>query len=198
MARNLDTEKQFLVITNIDGPMHDAYRIMHADIVSFDDDYDVTVYGTVICISNTDERFKEVAIKCTCRFFGILVDPYVIRTKKDYVPSAKAESAYIGVPTSHDVLIWPDDYWGITYPHITLVPPTHKIHTCSEKLFPVEYFMSEILMTENTCVHHVLFENDAPHHITRAVRNGMKPVIAGKEVIGGTQYTECRGHSVIM
>ena len=196
MARQLESEKRFLVLTNVSHPILDAYRIMNAAIHPFDFEPDDS-FGTVICLS-TEDVFEPIAKKCKCRFFGILIRPegYTIRQKKDYV-AAKAEGAYIGVPTLHDGDIFHEEFWAVTYPHITIVPPNHKIHLSADKLGPVDYFCSELMRTENTYVHHVLL-GEEPHHITRGVRNGMKPVIAGKEVVPGKMYTECTGHSVIM
>jgi hypothetical protein len=199
MSRQLDSEKPFLILTNLEShPIIDAYRIMNAVIRPFDSDQDRSPFGTIICLS-TEDVFEPIAKSCECRFFGILPfhDGFIIRQKKEYVPSAKAEGAYIGIPTLHEKEDYPPEFWAITYPHITLVPPNHKIHLSADKLQQFDYFYSEFELTENTYVHHVLMES-GPHHITRAVRNGMKPVIAGKEVSPGKMYTKCIGHSVIM
>lgn len=198
MAR-FDSEKKFLVLTDVhDHPILDAYRIMNADIVFIDQSYDITQYGTLICLATLDAYLAILARKTPIRFFGILIGEhgYTIKQKKDYLPMSRLENGYIGVPTLHESLECPEGFWSVAYPHITLVPPSHKIYLSSDQLKPVDYFTSELMTTENTMVHHVLM--DEPHHITRAVRNGMKPVIAGKEVVGGSHYTECRGHSVIM
>ena len=198
MARQLNSEKKFLVVTDVENhPILDAYRIMNADIVFIDQPYDISLYGTMICLTAL-EAYLVTLSRTPLRFFGILLsDGYAIKQKKDYRPDEKLENGYIGVPTVHDPILCPDNFWSVTYPHITLVPPSHTIHVHAKELRPVEYFCSELLYTENTYVHHVLL-GDMPHHITRAVRQGMKPVIAGKEVFGGSHYTECSGHSVIM
>ena len=199
MARQLDSEKTFLVLTDLDThPILDAYRIMNAVILPLDAAYDPAPYGTLIALSDSEALFPA-ASKTPLRFFGILLTPdgYRIRQKKDYDPAARLENGYIGVPTVHDPSAAVDDFWNVTYPHITLVPPSHKVHLSADKLGPVEYFCSDLMLTENTYVHHVLLL-DRPHHITRAVRTGKKPVLAGKEVVPGKYYTECSGHSVIM
>jgi hypothetical protein len=59
------------------------------------------------------------------------------------------------------------------------------------------YSYSELISTENTYTHHVLI-GEEPHHITRMVRIGMKPVIAGKEIVSGMYYSTRIGYSVIM
>jgi hypothetical protein len=196
MDRKLDSEKTFLILTDVDAhPILDAYRIMNAVIQPLDSPYDSSLYGTLICLSSSEESFRLLS-KTSLRFFGILIgDEYKIRIKKDYDPAAKLENGYIGVPTFHEPMECPEGYWRVTYPHITIVPPSHKIHLSSLHL--VEYFCGELVATENTYVHHVLL-GDKPHHITRAVRNGKKPVIAGHEVVPGSHYTEGSGHSVIM
>lgn len=198
MARQLDSEKTFLVLTDLDThPILDAYRIMNAVILPLDTEYDPALYGTLIALSTSEEFFSTLS-KTPLRFFGILItsEGYRIRQKKDYDPAARLENGYIGVPTVHDPSAAVDGFWNVTYPHITLVPPSHKVYLSADKLIPVEYFCSDLMLTENTYVHHVLL--DQPHHITRAVRNGKKPVLAGKEVVPGKYYTECSGHSVIM
>ena len=198
MSRQLDSEKPFLILTNLEShPILDAYRIMNAAIRPIDSDQDRSPFGTIICLS-TEDVFGPIAYSCECRFFGILIqDGFIIRQKKDYVPWAKAEGAYIGIPTLHEKEEYPPEFWAVTYPHITLVPPNHKIHLSADKLENLDYYYSELELTENTYVHHVLMKS-GPHHITRAVRNGMKPMIAGNEVTPGKMYTECVGHSVIM
>lgn len=196
MARQLDTEKRFLVLTDVPShPILHAYQLMQADILPFDASYELIHYGTMIAFSSSDETWSELS-KTPLRFFGILITPegYTIKTKKDYDSTRKTENGYIGVPTHH-LIIAPEGFWSVTYPHITIVPPTHKLHTFSDKLTPVEYFYSELMETENTYVYHVLM--DTPHHITMAVRNGKKPIL-GKEVVPGNHYTEGSGHAVIM
>jgi len=199
MARQLDSEKTFLVLTDMPThPMIESYRIMNAVILSLDSSYDSSLYGTLIAISASEETFATLS-KTSLRFFGILVgDTYTIRTKKDYHPTSKAESGYIAVPTFHEPATWPEGFWGVAYPHITLVPPSHKIQASAEMLFLVECFYSDLMLTENTYVHHVLLGEKQACHITRAVRHGKKPVLAGQEVVPGVRYTECSGHSVIM
>jgi hypothetical protein len=197
MARQLDTEKRFLVLTDVPShPILAAYQLMQADIRPFDASYELIHYGTMIAFSTSDETWSELS-KTPLRFFGILMTPegYTIKQKKDYDPFARLENGYIGVPTHH-LIISPEGFWSVTYPHITMVPPTHKLHSFADKIAPVEYFYSELMETKNTYVYHVLM--DTPHHITMAVRHGKKPVIAGTEVVPGNHYTECSGHAVIM
>jgi hypothetical protein len=198
MSLQLDSEKPFLILTDLEShPILDAYRIMNATICPFDSDQDRSPFGTIICLS-TQDVFEPIATTCECRFFGILIqDGFIIRQKKDYIPSAPAESAYIGIPTVHDAEEYPPEFWAVTYPNITLVPPNHKIHLSADKLEYLDYFYGELTLTENTYVHHVLMK-EGSYHITRAVRNGMKPAIAGTEVTPVNRYTECEGHSVIM
>jgi hypothetical protein len=197
MARHLSSERPFLVITDVEAhPLLDSYRIMNAVQVTPDFSGNFSDYGTVICFS-THDYFAAFASQCTSRFFGILLkgEEMTILPKSKYV-TAKLESAYIGIPTEHTATDCPG-FWSVTYPHITVVPPNHKIHNYAGMLRTYEYEYSELISTENTYTHHVRLEND-PHHITRMVRDGMKPVIAGKEIVCGTHYTRCTGHAVIM
>lgn len=185
---------KYLVLTDVyTHPILDAYRIMNADIVFIDQSYDISQYGTLICLSTLNAYLATLAKITPIRFFGILIGThgYTIKQKKDYCPMARVEQGCIGVPTLHDTLVCPEGFGEVT-PHIIIVPTSRKIYLSSDQLKPVDYFTSELITTENTMVHHVLM--DMPRYITRAVRNGMKPV--GKEV--GYHYTECTGHSVIM
>jgi len=199
MARNLSTELPFLIITDVDEhPILRSYRVMKATIVSPSNIPDMTSFGTVICLSTSGEYFSEVANRCASRFFGILIqETYTILPKSKYVKGAKLESAYIGIPTEHSKEGCPDGFWEVSYPHITMVPPNHKIFNYADMLQDYEYTYSELISTENTYTHHVLIGED-PHHITRMVRIGMKPVIAGKEIVSGTHYSRMNGHAVIM
>lgn len=198
MARHLSSERPFLVVTDVEAhPLLESYRIMNAVQVTPDAVGDLSDYGTVICFSTHDDYFASIA-SCAARFFGILLkgEEMVILPKSKYV-DAKLESAYIGIPTEHTATECPEGFWCVTYPHVTVVPPNHKIHNYSGMLRMYEYSYSELISTENTYTHHVWLDND-PHHITRMVRDGMKPVIAGKEIGCGTYYISCTGHAVIM
>jgi hypothetical protein len=200
MARNLSTELPFLIITNVEShPLLRSYHIMNATVISPTECIDFSKYGTIICFSMSDEYFSIVANQCSSRFFGILLreESFEIVPKSKYCQGAKLESAYIGIPTAHSKETCPDGFWEVTYPHITIVPPNHKIHNYAGMLHEYEYSYSELISTENTYTHHVLI-GEEPHHITRMVRDGMKPVIAGKEIVSGTHYTTCVGHAVIM
>ena len=200
MARNLSTERPFLIVTDVDShPILRSYHVMNATMVSPSNIPDLTPFGTVICLSTSGDYFSEVANRCSARFFGILINEtgYTILPKSKYVTGAKLESAYIGIPTEHSKEGCPDGFWEVSYPHITMVPPNHKIFNYADMLHDYEYTFSELISTENTYSHHVLV-GDEPHHITRMVRNGMKPVIAGKEIVSGTHYTRTNSHAVIM
>ena len=199
MARQLSTERPFLVMTDVPAhPLLESYRTMNAVMLPFSE-VDLSPYGTVIGFSTSEKHFHTLANQCSCRFFGILLQDgsFVILPKSKYVTGAKLESAYMGIPTPHPALDCPEGFWSVTYPHITMVPPNHKIHQYAGMLQEYEYSYSELISTENTYTHHALI-GDEPHHITRMVRNGMKPVIAGKEIVCGTQYTLSKGHAVLM
>jgi hypothetical protein len=200
MTRQLSTERPFLVMTDVDAhPLLDAYRIMNAVMTSFSEVDVPPTYGTVIGFSTSEQHFHSVA-HCSCRFFGILLKEdgsLVIFPKSKYVTGAKLESAYLGIPTEHTKLTCPEGFWAVTYPHITIVPPNHKIHQYARLLREFNYSYSELISTENTYSHHVLI-GDESHHITRMVRNGMKPVIAGKEIVHGTHYENVTGYAVLM
>jgi hypothetical protein len=199
MARNLSTERPFLVITDVDAhPILRSYHVMNATMATPTEVVDFSQFGTVICFSTSDSYFSAVANQCTCRFFGILLnESCTILPKSKYCPGAKLESAYIGIPTEHSAEVCPDGFWKVAYPHITIVPPNHKIYNYAGMLHDYEYSYSDLISTENTYTHHVLIGEES-HHITRMVRDGMKPVIAGKEIVSGTHYTTCVGHAVIM
>ena len=200
MARNLSTERPFLVVTDVSThPILQAYHIMHATIVSPSGEVDMSLYGTVICLSTTDTYFSEVAHRCEGRFFGLLIqeDDCVILPKSKFVTGAKLESAYIGIPTEHETVDCPEGFWTVSYPHITVVPPNHKIHNYAGMIREYTFVYSELISTENTYTHHALIGED-PHHITRMVRTGMKPVIAGKEIVAGNHYSRCTSYAVIM
>ncbi len=209
MARNLSTERPFLIVTDVeDHPMLQSYRVMRATIMKPYETVDVTPFGTVICLSTTDGYFSDVAHQCACRFFGIVLrdgsgsGSVEVLPKSKYVTGAKLDNAYIGIPTDHTPLTCPEGFWEVSYPHITLVPPNHKIHNYAGMLRNCVFSYSDLITTENTYTHHAMVGPDKePHHITRLVRNGMKPVIAGKEIVGkdavyGNRYST--GHAVIM
>jgi len=204
MARNLSTERPFLIVTDMDDhPILQSYRVMRATFIAPYEDVDMTPFGTVICVSTHDGYFSDVAHKCSVRFFGLVVsEAIVVIPKSMYVTGAKLDNAYIGIPTDHTPLTCPEGFWEISYPHITLVPPNHKIHNYAGMIRNYTFSYSELITTENTYTHHARLGPDhEPHHITRLVRNGMKPVIAGKEIVGkevvyGNRYST--GHAVLM
>jgi hypothetical protein len=209
MTRNLATERPFLIVTDMDDhPILQSYKVMRATIVPPYEKVDMTPFGTVICLSTTDGFFSDVAHQCEGRFFGLVTTTYAedamveVLPKSKFVTGAKLDNAYIGIPTDHPPITCPEGFWEVTYPHITLVPPNHKIHNYGGMLRNYVFSHTDLLTTENTYVHHAVIGPDKePHHITRLVRNGMKPVIAGKELEGkrfvyGTRYTV--GHAVIM
>jgi hypothetical protein len=114
MSRNLSTERPFLIITDFEEhPILQSYRIMNATFILPTEDIDFNQYGTVICVSTSDGYFSAVATQCSSRFFGIIIKYGYLQVmpKSTYCPSAKLESAYIGIPTSHSKENCPDGFW---------------------------------------------------------------------------------------
>ena len=119
----------------------------------------------------------------------------------DEILSSKC-NGYVGIPVIMNVEEIPHGMWCVSYPHITLVPPSgsNKFNENIELIGqPIEFDMSELIKTQNTYSHSVILSGEE-HHVTRIVLDGQKPFIAKKEMTGirGDKYIHYIGFPVIM
>lgn len=105
--------------------------------------------------------------------------------------SAEIVSAYLGIPAPiEDLSVFAssvgEDFWAVTYPHVTLHSSTTKLDDLVSRLGVVsEMKVSEPIMTPNT-LSRVVTIGDVRHHITLMVRNGHSPYEAYRETRGLT------------
>ena len=203
VAFNMANEKRFVIVGNAPTWMRDSYSILKADF--HEDPFNSTTllaYGTVIEVYTTEEVFQKHALMCDMmerRYFAFLFEGDTLvqmKTIADFTDNS-APSAFIAIPYKDDPFMSPPGFYSITYPHITLISPTQSIHKYVSQIgLYHEYKLSELLPTCNTLSHHVIMKGG--NHITRAVRNGKKPVITANEIVPGYVYTNESGYSILM
>jgi len=198
-------EKLFMIVGDVPVWMHESYSVLNAEFYLSMDIQGLkfgSKIGTIIERYTTEDVFQKNATICDMiekRYFSFVFDGDVliqIKTIADFTNN-KAPSAYVAIPIKDEPFISPPGFYSIQYPHITIVPPNTTIHKyCSDIGQNHKYELSEMMPTLNTFSHHVII--NYANHVTRAVRNGKKPVIACNEIVPGSMYTPQSGYSILM
>ena len=200
-ARKIQSEMQFVVLVGdipitprIEGIIN-SYKIMGAHI-TYSSEISYSEFGTMCHIDTKENIQNRIA---TIKDINIRYIGYVNGT--DEILSSKC-NGYVGIPVITDVEEIPHGMWCVSYPHITLVPPSgsNKFNENIELIGqPIEFDMSELIKTQNTYSHSVILSGEE-HHVTRLVLDGQKPFIAKKEMTGirGDKYIHYIGFPVIM
>ena len=197
----MSKEPKYCIVGNVPEWMKSAYSLFPSS--QFCDTFSKeTICNTIIQQYTTEEEFQQNALICDMcekRFFSFVFEGDVIldiKTISNFTDHP-VPSAYIGVPVQVDHFDPPHGFYPIMNPHITLCSPTNTIHKYVSKLgIRHEYKLSELIPTCNTLCHHIQHETGT--HVTRAVRKGKQPVIAGREVIPGSFYTNEYGYAVLL
>jgi len=205
-SRKIQSEKRFYVLVG-DVKMSDtilhiinSYTIMSAHIeynISGDIPIiDINEFGT-FCHIDSEQNIRNMYSVINSK--GLRYIGYINGT--DHILSLNV-NGYIGIPVKTNKIIIRDGMWGVSYPHISLIPIMSSIKFNQFKNLigsEIKYSISEPIKTSSTYTHSVLIDNEE-HHVTRIVLNGQTPFIAKKEMEGikGTTYEERIGYPVIM
>jgi hypothetical protein len=202
-------EKRFMIVGDVPEWMNASYSILNATFHQGELDHSVLLnYGTIIEVYTTENVFQQHALLCDMmekRYFAFVIEDnrvIDIKTIANFT-NHPTPSAYVALPFKDELLVAPPGFYSISYPHLTIVPPTTSISKYSSTIGVYHtYKMSELIPTCNTLAHHVMTsENQTEHlmnHITRAVRHGKKPIITANEIVPGTTYTSTTGYSILM
>jgi len=199
----MSKESRYCIVGDVPEWMKSAYSIFsHSQMCDTFPKESIHLFGTFIEKYTTEEDFQKNALMCDMcekRYFSLLFEGDTIVDIKTIAnfTNHPVPSAYVGIPVQVEMFDPPYGFYSIMNPHITLFPPSNHIHSYISKLGILhEFKLSELMPTCNTLSHHV--QHKGATHVTRAVRKGKQPVLAGREIVPGSLYTNQSGYSVLM
>jgi hypothetical protein len=217
MARNLESEKPFLVVVNDDIKQSElyygirtGYATIQATIINIkhgDPFPDIPEkYGTVVHIDekeNISSTLSSLALRPGVRYIGYCI----MDDKIECILTNSKCNGYVAIPicrhlTRTSVEI-PSDMIQVVYPHITLAPPMNANQFNSflsllGSTMDIE-LSDDLIYTPNTICYSAVVHKDE-HHITLYFKHGKSPAIAKKEMEGirGKYYYSVVGYPIIL
>jgi hypothetical protein len=197
----MSKESRYCIVGNVPEWMRSSYSLLYGThFCELFPKETIHSFGTIIEIYTMEDEFQKNALMCDMcekRYFSFCMEGTTVMDIKTIAnfTNNPAPSAYIGIPVQVELFDPPHGFYNILHPHITLVSPTTNIPISKLGILH-EYKISELIPTCNTIVHHV--QHNSGTHVTRAVRKGKQPVIAGREVVPGSLYTNESGYSVLL